>query len=498
MTGQPLTLSPVIEHLRPLLAGRPFPVYLVGGAVRDALLGRVSHDLDLAVAEGAIALAFTIGDALNAPAYVLDEERDVGRVVLRQWDTTIDVARFRGPDLAADLLGRDFTMNALALPATTRDAAAIIDVTGGQADITARLIRATQPGTIHHDPVRALRAVRQTLQFGFQLEPETAALVAAAAGELPRSSPERIRDELIKLFTGPQPDAALLMLSELGLLEPVLPELAVMAGVEQSPPHHEPVLQHTASVLRWLVLVEQQVTADIKTDEAALREVGVLLQPYSEPLRDHLRRPVDGGLDGHTLLRLGALFHDTGKPGTRMVDDNGRIRFFGHDVLGAELASRRLRALAMSNEAAFEVGAIVNGHMRPLLLTSAGVTPTRRAVYRFYRSTGSAGLDIVLLSLADHLATHGGRGDEAGWQALLAVNDALLQTYFTAYETVVKPVRLITGSEIIKALGVEPGPEVGRLLGEIEEAQAAGQIGNREEALDLARRLHDNRTQQSQ
>jgi putative nucleotidyltransferase with HDIG domain len=486
----PLQFSPLLEQVRPLVDGLPIPVYVVGGAVRDALLGRVSHDLDLAVPEGAIELAFAIGDALRVPAYVLDDERDVGRVILKEWDTTLDIARFRGPDLAADLLGRDFTMNALALPVTARDAGSIIDLVGGQADIAARLVRATQPAAITDDPVRALRAVRQMVQFGFSLDPATAAQVAAAASIIHRSSPERIRDELVKLFGGPQPDAALAALAELGLLAPVLPEVAAMAGVAQSPPHHEPVLEHTAGVLRWLVRVEQQLAPEATTADPTLGAIAALLRPYGDGLRNHLGRPIDGGQDGLTLLRLGALFHDTGKPGTRTLDPDGRTHFFGHDQLGAELASRRLKALALSNESAHHVAMIVNGHMRPLHLAASDAAPSRRAIYRFYRATASAGLDIVLLSLADHLATHDGRRDEAGWQALLAVNEALLSAYFTAYEAVVKPVRLLTGSELIAALGLTPGPEVGRLLHEIEEAQAAGQIDDRESALALARQLH--------
>jgi putative nucleotidyltransferase with HDIG domain len=198
---------------------------------------------------------------------------------------------------------------------------------------------------------------------------------------------------------------------------------------------------------------------------------------------------VEGGLDGQTLLRFGALFHDTGKPQTQSIEAD-RIRFLGHDDAGAALASRRLKALAFSNDAAHHVATIVEGHMRPLLLATGEGLPSRRAVYRFYRATQDAGLDIAVLALADHLATYGGRGDEAAWADLLNVTKTLLAGYFTAYETIVKPPRLVTGSELIAALGLVPGPEVGRLLREIEEAQAAGQIDDPAAALALARQLH--------
>jgi putative nucleotidyltransferase with HDIG domain len=484
-----LQLSPLLAELRPLLDRRPFPVYLVGGAVRDALLGRISHDLDFAVPQGGVELAFAIGDALRVPAYVLDDTRDVGRVILSDWGTTLDIARFRGPDLTADLAGRDFTINALALPATARDAGSVIDLVGGQADLAAEVIRAVHSDSIRHDPVRALRGVRQALQFGFMLAPETEAALTAAAPLLGQPSPERIRDELVNLLAGDHPDRALLWLARLGLLAPVLPEVAAMAGVAQSPPHHEPVLEHTAAVLRWLVLIERLVAGEIAGGDPPLADVSSVLAPYGDELQTHWGRTVEGGLDGRTLLRFGALFHDTGKPQTRSVEAE-RVRFLGHDTAGAALASRRLKALAFSNEAAGHVSTIVAGHMRPLLLATGEGLPSRRAVYRFYRATGAAGLDIAVLALADHLATYDGRGDEAAWADLLEVTRTLLAGYFTAYETIVQPPRLLTGSELIAALGLVPGPEVGRLLREIEEAQAAGQIDDRESALALARQLH--------
>ncbi len=487
---QPLALSPLLEQLRPLLTDLAIPVYLVGGAVRDAVMNRLSHDLDLAVPSGAIELTFQIADSLRVPAYVLDKDRDVGRIILPDWSTTIDIARFRGPDLQADLLGRDFTLNALALPATAGDGASIIDLTGGLDDIAAGLIRRVQDDSLESDPVRALRAVRQSLKFDFAITPETAAAIEAAAPRLSQVSAERVRDEILNLLMGPLPDQAVTQMARFGLLPVVLPEVAALAGVDQSPPHHEPVLEHTVSVLRWLVRVEQQLDPSHAPGDKVLQSVAGLLEPYRGQITTHLERPIEGGLNGLALLRLGALFHDTGKRETQTIDEAGRIRFLGHDDVGAALASRRMKALAFSNEATESVARITDGHMRPLHLAAADAAPTRRAVYRFYRSAHEAGVDIALLSLADHLATYDGEGDPESWADLLAVVDVLLSTYFTAFDDVVKPVRLLTGSELIAELDLQPGPEVGRLLRAIEEAQAAGTVTTRDEALAFARALN--------
>ncbi|MFW6096740.1 MAG: phosphohydrolase, partial [Chloroflexota bacterium] len=165
----------LLARIRPLLASRDAPVYLVGGAVRDAILGRPAYDLDFVVEHEAIQLAFSVGDALRVAAYVLDRERDIGRVVLGP-DVVLDFARFRGPDLEADLRARDFTINAMAVDAANfppRELNVVIDPTGGLDDLQAGVVRLAYPQAIEDDPLRALRAVRLAWHLGFRVTPET-------------------------------------------------------------------------------------------------------------------------------------------------------------------------------------------------------------------------------------------------------------------------------------------------------------------------------------
>lgn len=489
----PLPLSPLLERIRPLFTAYPHPVYLVGGAVRDAVLGVASHDLDFAVPQGGIRLAFRAGDALGAPAYPLDQERDTGRVVLAEADTTLDFAGFRGPDLAADLRDRDFTINALALPAAATTRAAIIDPCGGLDDLLAGRLSLTHDRALHADPLRAMRAVRQAVQFGFTLTPETETAVRAAAPSLAQVSPERVRDEIVRVVDTSRPHTALHLLETYHLLPIILPEIAALAGVEQTPPHHEPVLDHTRHVLARLVQVEAALFGEAARAGEAL-DATPALAPYREQLIAHLTRAVEGGLNGRILLRLAALFHDVGKAETQQIDEeNGerRIRFYGHDRIGAEITADRLRQLTLSKKAIRHVRDVVAGHMRPLLLVDAqGGRPTRRAVYRFFRDIGSAGLDAGLLALADHLATYDGPGPETTWQHLIQMVGALYHFYFEKYDETVSPPPLLDGHRLMEALDLSPGPEVGRLLRLIEEAQAAGQIQTEEEAIRFARRRH--------
>ncbi len=461
------------------------PAWLVGGALRDALLRRTVRDFDFVVDGDALAAARALANALGGAYYPLDPERGVGRVLLTRDDErlTLDLSRLRGPDLAADLSARDFTINALASELSQPEI--LFDPLGGEQDLRAKLIRACSATSLADDPLRAVRAVRLAAELRFRIDPPTLAEVRAQAGRLADVSPERRRDELVRCLAGPRPAAAIRSLDLLGLMPSLIPELAALHGVSQSAPHVLDVWEHTLTVLRRLVEVlvvldpvyDAEAASDLTLGLVALR-----LGRHRLALGQHLSSVLSGERPVRTLLLLAGLLHDVGKPAARSVDAEGHVRFFDHDQIGARLAQDRLVELRFSTEEAQRVGAIVRHHLRPLQLSGEREV-TRRAVYRFCSQAGEAGIAVVLMSLADFLGTYGDSPPPVDdWNQLLDVCSLLLRAYFETAAASINPPVLLTGHDVMTELSMEAGPRLGRVLAELREAQAAGEVPDREAA----------------
>lgn len=439
---------------------RGLRLWLVGGAVRDTLLGKTVKDLDAVVDSGDTglvhALAREIADAVDGSYVPLDEDRGIARVVLKD-GRDLDLAARVGPDLDHDLRHRDFTLNAMALDPGTGE---IHDPTGGRQDLEHGLLRTAGPDSLTDDPLRLLRAARMLcVHARLQPAPGLTDQLRAHAHLLPTVSWERIRDELFLCFrAGVSPRLPFLV--ETGLLEAVLPELTPTRATTQNHYHHTDVFHHTLEVLR------------------NLEEPGVIGPPLDQVLAGTRTRA--------ELLKLTALLHDVAKPRTRTVDPDGRIRFFGHEKLGAEMAEAAGRRLALSAREVARMKRVVSMHLEPVLLPHRN--PTDVDLHRFFRAAGDAAPELLLLSDADVRASRGlAQTDER-----LAVHRAFVRDMldeFLQEGRVARPKVPLTGADLVAAFGLSPGPTVGRLLEGVAEAVAEGSVRSREQALALAAEL---------
>lgn len=489
----PFSISPLVERVRGILPDQE--IYLVGGAVRDMLLNRVSPDLDFALPSNGISLARRVANALDANFMVLDEERDTGRVIVTESDGTrtfLDFATYRGNNLEEDLRARDFTVNAVAFDLNTQT---LIDPLNGASDLRSKTIRACSTTSLRDDPVRILRAVRLAAALEFKIELETRKAMKQAVSLLPSGSPERQRDELFKILEGPKPDAAVRALEMLGVFPHLLPELSALKGVEQSAPHVYNVWEHTLSVLGHLENIlsvlapgyNAQDTNDLFTGLLTLR-----IGRFREQFARHFAELLNSDRSVRAALFFAALYHDVEKPATRSVDIAGRFRFLDHDAKGAEVAAKRGRAFNLSNDEIERIHAIVKHHMRFHFFTNRlegeQQQPSRKAIYRFFRDSGKAGIDLILLGLADLRGMRGHMLTPETWSSGLDVARILLENYWEKPEETVAPPRLVDGNDLMRELNLEPGRVIGQLLDSIREAQATGTVVSREQALDFAQR----------
>src|SRR5215208_3982925 len=431
----PLSYSPLLDRVRGILPDQE--IHLVGGAVRDMLLNRLSHDLDLALPSNGISLARRVANALDADFMVLDGERDTGRVIVTEPDGTrsfLDFATYRGKDLDEDLHARDFTINAIAFDLHKQ---ALIDPLNGASDLHAKLVRACAPTSLSDDPVRILRAVRQAAAFDFKIELETRKAMKEAASLLPKVSPERQRDELFKILEGSKPEASMRALEILGIYPYLLPELSALKGVQQSPPHMYDVWEHTLSVLGYLEKILSALAVGYSADDTNDLFTGLLtlrIGRFREQFATHFAHSLNTDRSVRAALFFAALYHDVQKPATKSLDESLRIRFFDHEVKGAEVVAERARAFNLSNDEVERIKLIVQHHMRFHFFTSRlegdKQEPSRKAIYRFFRDTGKAGIDLVLLGLADLRGTQGSALAQDTWTAALDVARTLLENYW--------------------------------------------------------------------
>ena len=476
-----------VTRLARLLGDWNIPAYIVGGWVRDRLLGQDTDDIDIAVKADGLVVAERMASALGGKYVPLDKVNRIGRIVLPDTDSpanrqrTIDIASFQD-SIEKDLSRRDFTIDAIAIDLSTlvKGVSVVLnDPFHGQGDLENKIIRAVANTCFTADPVRLLRGVRLSVMLGFTIEEKTESLIMRDAALISQVAGERVREEVLLILSSPEAGRCIEYIDKLQLLTELFPELEPSREFPQPSEHYWDVLHHSLKTVMALDYLLRQDKWEY-TGEDIITEV-----PWTDELQAYFEVKVSHNSNRMALTRLAALFHDIAKPKTKTVEQGGRVRFLGHADEGVTIVTAILERLRFSTRETRFVETLVKYHLRPTQMGPPEM-PTNRAIYRYYRDTGEAAVGILFLSLADHLATRGPNLDRDNWKMHTQIV-AYVLSQRPAEEK--RPIRLIDGYDIMTNLGLGPGPRVGELLELVQEAQAAGEVTTKDEALKLVTKL---------
>ncbi len=454
-------LRQLLELVRELAAGSR--VYLVGGAIRDLLLGRVVKDLDFVQPHGSIQLARAVSRRLNGTVYTLDDVRHSARVILRQGEQdeqVLDFTSFIGENLEQDLEQRDFTINAMAVDLNTPGQ--LIDSLGGEADLEARQLRLCGPDSLINDPIRVLRGVRLISSYDLRYGLEIIDAMRVAIKRLGAVSGERIRDELFKCLTVASFDVASRLLSDFGVLD----QLRLLTfGVDPVEPN---LLEEDVEKLATITGMKNE-SDDGRLDtwesiDAELSQFHAYQSMLDEPLQGGRKRR-------HLLVLCSILLHihpafDTDKPGTAKLQPEKFSEQISQSLL-----------IGQKEKAYFK--AVSGGFNRLAELSTR--EPAKLDYYRFFRDFGAYGMDSTLLALVE-------TETPAPLQHFSPqICRKIIQTWFVEQEQTVDPPRLVDGNLLQSELEISPGSQIGTLLEAIREQQVLGNISSTEEAIAFAR-----------
>jgi poly(A) polymerase len=356
----------------------------------------------------------------------------------------------------------------------------LIDPFSGKEDLRDKVVRRVSQGIFETDAARLLRAVRLAAELDFSIEPETELLIHHCSQTVTEVPGERTREELLRLLTLPRAAIHLRYLDELGLLLALVPQLAEGKGVEQPTVHFWDVFEHSLQTVAAVEFLLRENDWEYGNEDMLSTAL------WSETIERHLSQEVSSGSNHKVLLKLGALFHDIAKPMTKSIDDTGRARFLGHAKQGASMTADILERLRFSKREISLVESLVCHHLRPAQMANEEL-PTQRAIYRYFRDTGEAGIDVLFLALADYLASRGPLASMEEWRKHCQLVNYILAEH-DKQQAKILPVKLIDGDDIMDTFDLTPGPLVGKLLAMVNEAHASGELDTRDEALAFVQR----------
>lgn len=441
-------------------------VYLVGGSVRDYLLGKTTYDRDLIVVdEDAKTFSLKLAEFFGATHIPLDEMNKIYRIVLPDKENYLDITNPVENSLGKDIMRRDLTINAIAVNIQTGD---VIDLCNGISDLENRLLRGVREENFVDDPLRLLRVFRFYSVLGFELDESLSFITKKYSNLVLNPAKERIEYELMKLFDGQFADDALLKMDECGVLEMYFPFVKELKQVPPNLHHHLDLFHHSVETVK---------------------QIGILYNNSSEKVKAHMDRVDFGGFSRIAHLRLAGFLHDIGKFSTWTIEeDTGRHRFIKHDDVGAKLAKPMLKSMCFSNKQIDYLTLMIKKHMYPTAVVSAPEL-TDKVMMRFVRKMEDNAIDNILIAQADRLSARGPEiTDEIVNENISALNN-LLEFYLKAKETLKPLPKLLDGNEVMSILSIKPSPQLGKIMEALQEAQISGDILTKDEAVAFIKTL---------
>jgi tRNA nucleotidyltransferase/poly(A) polymerase len=477
-------------------------VYLVGGAVRDQIIGLPIHDLDFVVKKDPELLAKKLAHHLKAGVYILDDLRHTARVVINtktEPSITLDFAKFRGPSLLEDLTSRDFTINSMAIDLD--HPIGVVDPLDGKVSLKDHKLQLSSSSAFEDDPIRVLRAVRFCIKFQLFIDPVLKKNIKKYVPAVNNPSKERQRDEIFQILALDQVAEGIQLLDELGLIDLIFPQVSPLKEIMLPSPakgtvwdHTEKVVSGLIKIIGWLDSIESG-----KRDQDTLGELFVTsLRKFFPQLREYISGTIVADRSRRTLLVFAAILHDSGVKICQSSDWDGSTRFFCLEKISADIASALAAGFSLSNKEQEFIHRVIENHSLPESMKNSVYPLDRRTIYRFFQTTGDAGVAVCLLALADSLSIHENRIPLEEWKAQLAIVQALFHAWWLESSKTVNVTPLLTGDDLQKQLSLKPGPRIGSLLESLKEEQASGLIKTRAKAITFIKHCLEIRNEKNQ
>lgn len=442
-------------------------IYLVGGSVRDAILGKASYDRDLIVTDfDAKEFSLSVAKFFDGVFVPLDEENKIFRVVLKNKKDYIDITNPVGGNLYNDILRRDLTINAIAVDIKSGEIPEICEPFVN--DLNNNVIKSIKNENFTDDPLRMLRAFRFYSVLGFKIDTELLGFIKNNLNLLEKSAKERIEYELLKLFSGKFCHDALLKMDEVGMLELLFPFVKELKQVPPNSHHHLDLFSHSIETVK---------------------QVGIIYENSCAEVKKHLERTAFGGASRLAHLRLASFMHDIGKFSTWTIEeDTGRHRFIKHDDAGAKMCVPILKNLCFSNKQIDYISYIIKKHMYPSGVVSSPEL-SEKVMLRYIRHSGENAIDNIIIAQADRLSARGTEvTDEMVNENISALNN-LLKFYIDVKDSLKPLPKLLDGNEVMKILQIKPSPKLGEVMDALHEAQISGDVITVDDAVNYVKSL---------